>query len=303
MDAVHTQGLTYRFDGTHGVAGVDLVVPEGGIYGFLGPNGAGKTTTIRLLLGLLRPQAGSVVLFGRERGMNDPEATVGIGALVESPSLYPNLSGRENLEVTRCLLGASRRRIDVALDRVDLLEAGDRKAGTYSLGMRQRLGLALAILSEPRLLILDEPGNGLDPAGTLEMRALIRSLANDSGITVLLSSHQLSEVEQVATHIGVLHDGRLCFQGSMGELQSRLHGRLLIRGNDPQELLAHLQELGGYGRLDGEGGVCVTDSRHEDSELLRLLITRGARLDDFHRERPTLESLFFDLTGSSEDSR
>ena len=303
MYAIRTQDLTYRFDDKHGVADLHLAVPAGGVYGFLGPNGAGKTTTIRLLLGLLKPQAGRISLFGQERTNNDVASLAQIGALVEAPSIYPHLSGRKNLEVTRRLLGASGRRVDAALDRVGLLGDAGRPAGAYSLGMRQRLGLALALLDEPNLLILDEPGNGLDPAGTLQMRALIRSLAEDSGITVFLSSHLLGEVEQVATHIGVLHGGLLRYQGPLEELRERLRGHLRMDSADYAALLVHLHALGECGQPDGEGCVVVAEPRLGDAELLRLLAARGAPLHSFHRERPTLESLFFDLTEPRETER
>ena len=176
MDAIRTQGLTRRFDSEHSIIDLDLLVPAGGVYGFRGPNGSGKTTTIRLLLGLLRPQSGSIALFGKPAARIGAHALERVSALVDSPSLYPHLSGRDNLEVTRRLLGAPRTRIDAALERVGLRRDAQRKVAHYSRGMRQRLGLALALLNEPRLLILDEPGNGLDPAGTLDMRVLVRSL-------------------------------------------------------------------------------------------------------------------------------
>src|SRR5688572_28952888 len=201
--AIRTRGLARRFPGGFDVVDLDLNVPTGAIYGFLGPNGAGKTTTIRLLLSLLRPDAGEIALFGTPLDGGRRDALRHVGALVESPSLFGHLSGRDNLEVTRRLLGAPRDRVDVVLRRVDLSDAAHRRVRDYSLGMRQRLAIALALLGEPRLLILDEPGNGLDPAGTVEMRALLRTLADD-GVTVFVSSHLLSEMEQVATHVGVL---------------------------------------------------------------------------------------------------
>lgn len=296
MEAIRTEGLTCRFTPAHGIDGLDLMVPVGGIYGFLGPNGAGKTTTIRLLLGLLRPQAGRAWLLGREQRHGATDALEGVGALVEYPSLYSHLSGRDNLEVTRRLLGIPRDRVDAALDRVGLLGDAARKVAVYSLGMRQRLGLALALLNRPRLLILDEPGNGLDPAGTLQMRALIRSLAREDGITVFLSSHLLAEVEHVATHIGVLHAGRLRYQGPLGDLQGRMRGQLRLQCADRAGLLDRLAALGESGEPEGDD-VLVRQARREDAELLRALVMAGVPLRGFHRERPTLESLFFGLTG------
>ena len=208
--AITTFRLTRRFGDLTAVADLDLQVPGGSVYGFLGPNGAGKTTTIRLLLGLIRPNAGEVRLFGQS--LRDGRMTLlrRVGALVETPSLYPHLTGRENLEVTRRLLDARQEQINRALAIVKLEQDAHRRVAHYSSGMRQRLGLALALLGEPELLILDEPTNGLDPAGIREMRDLICRLPEEHGVTVFLSSHLLNEVEQVATHIGII-TGERCF--------------------------------------------------------------------------------------------
>ena len=304
MNAIRTHGLTRRFDAEHGVVDLDLAVPAGGVYGFLGPNGAGKTTTIRLLLGLLRPQAGRIVLFGEETAKGRANALAQVGSLVESPSLYPHLSGRHNLEVARRLLGAPHERVDEALARVGLSADASRRVATYSLGMRQRLGLALALLNRPRLLILDEPGNGLDPAGTHDMRALIRSLAEHSGITIFLSSHLLSEVEQVATHIGVLQAGRLRFQGELEALRGRLRGRLMLGTDRPDAVLQRLHALGESAAAAPEAGVVIVhEPRRDDGDLLRALVAADAPIRSFHRERPTLETLFFDLTADAEAAR
>ncbi|MBN1659800.1 MAG: ATP-binding cassette domain-containing protein, partial [Anaerolineae bacterium] len=194
------------------VAGVNLQVPARSVYGFLGPNGAGKTTTIRLLLGLLRPHAGEVHLFEEPLRRHRRTLLRRVGALVESPSLYPNLTGRENLEVTRRLVDATPAQAERVLHIVHLAGVAHHRVSGYSSGMRQRLGLALALLADPELIVLDEPTNGLDPAGMQEIRALLRALPEEYGVTVFLSSHLLAEVEQVATHIGIIQDGRLRFQ-------------------------------------------------------------------------------------------
>jgi lantibiotic transport system ATP-binding protein len=298
MSAICTFGLTRRFDGGHGVIDLNLIVPAGGIYAFLGPNGAGKTTTIRLLLGLLRPQAGRIELFGQNIERMHAKALTEVGALVETPSLYPHLSGRDNLEITRRLLNAPRQRIDAVLDRVSLSGDAQRKVGTYSLGMRQRLGLALALLNEPKLLILDEPGNGLDPAGTQDMRDLVRSLSADSGITVFLSSHLLTEVEQVASHIGVLRGGRLCYQGRLDALREQLRGRILLQSATPISALSRLQALGEQARRIDDGRIEIAEPRRDDAQLLQVLVAAGEGISSFHRERPTLETIFFKLTQS-----
>jgi len=259
-DAIRSFAITRRFNSDHGVVDLDLVVPGGGICAFLGPNGAGKTTTIRLLLGQLRPQAGRIELFGQPFNQRHALALAKVGALVESPSLYPHLSGYDNLEVTRRLLNAPRERIAEALDRVSLAADARRKVSTYSLGLRQRLGLAPALLNQPQLLILDEPGNGLDPAGTQDMRALVRSLSADSGNTMFLSSHLLTEVEQVASDIGVLREGRLCCQGRLDALRERLRGRLLVDAGEPDITLLQLHALGEQSKRIDDGRIEVAES-------------------------------------------
>ena len=212
---IETRELSRRFGSKLAVKDLNLLVPAAGVYGFLGPNGAGKTTAIRMLLGLIKPTVGEVFMFGLPLHKNRITLMRRVGALVESPSLYPHLTGRENLEVTRRLIGAQFKLINLALDIVKLTKDADRRVREYSLGMRQRLGLALALLNQPQLLILDEPTNGLDPAGIHEMRDLIRRLPDDAGVTVFLSSHLLREVEQIASHIGIIHEGRLLFQGRL----------------------------------------------------------------------------------------
>jgi ABC-type multidrug transport system ATPase subunit len=294
--AIRTRGLARRFPGGFGVAGLDLNVPTGAIYGFLGPNGAGKTTTIRLLLSLLRPDAGEIALFGTPLAGGRREALRQVGALVESPSLYGHLSGRDNLEVTRRLLGAPQARVDAALRRVDLLDAAHRRVRDYSLGMRQRLAIALALLGEPRLLVLDEPSNGLDPAGIVDLRALLRGLA-DEGITVFVSSHLLSEVEQIATHVGVLHEGRLRFEGRLEELRGRVRPRLRLRCEPvlrASDLLARAGES--VSAPDADGSLCIELGERDAAGINRLLVEHGIAVSELSREQRSLESLFFDLT-------
>ena len=209
---IETNALTRRYGKRTAVDRVDLCVPRGEIYGFLGPNGAGKTTTIRMLLGLIRPTAGTVRLFGENFHRHRMSVLRRVGSLVESPSYYGHLTGAENLEVVRRLLGAPKKRIAEALEIVRLTEAADRPVKGYSLGMKQRLGIAIALLGHPELLILDEPTNGLDPAGIQEMRRLIKDMPRKYGMTVLVSSHLLSEIDQIATQVGIIHEGRLIFQ-------------------------------------------------------------------------------------------
>jgi lantibiotic transport system ATP-binding protein len=219
--AIETRGLTRRFGARYAVQSLDLRVPRGAIYGFVGPNGAGKTTTIKLILGLLRPTAGSALLNGERLTPNRRDLLRGVGALMEVPSLYPHLTGRENLDLTRRILDLSASEVLEALAFVTLTADADRLVRTYSLGMRQRLALARAWLGHPHLLLLDEPANSLDPVGIRELRAHLRRLAQERGVTVFLSSHVLSEVEQVATDLGIINEGRLLFQGTLQELRQR----------------------------------------------------------------------------------
>jgi lantibiotic transport system ATP-binding protein len=298
--AIRTHGLTRRFRGGHGVHDLDLHVPAGSIYGFLGPNGAGKTTTIRLLLGLLRRDRGEIALFGQTVEGNDPAQRAHIGALVETPSLYGHLTGRQNLEITRCLIDAPRARIDEALSKVDLRDAADRPVREYSLGMRQRLGIALSLLGRPKLLILDEPSNGLDPSGILDMRRLLRELLDD-GLTVFVSSHLLGEVEQFATHVGVLHQGRMRFEGTLQALRERARPRLTLRCDAPERAREVLTKLGeSVDHLD-EGGLSLSPRHRDDAEINRLLVQNGIGVSHLAREQTTLESLFFDLLDARSD--
>jgi ABC-2 type transport system ATP-binding protein len=296
--AIRTCGLSRLFPGGQGVHGLDLAVPVGSVYGFLGPNGAGKSTTIRLLLGLLHADEGSIDLFGQRLDARR-QALRQVGALVESPSLYGHLSGRENLEVTRRLLGAPKARIDQVLERVDLVAAAGRRVREYSLGMRQRLAIGLALLGEPRLLILDEPANGLDPAGIVELRRLLLGLAVE-GITVFVSSHLLSEVELVATHVGVLHEGRLRFQGHLEQLRARVRPRLHLRCEPALRAAELLTRAGEAPRLGLDGGLTLELKQNQAAAINRMLVEHGIEVSQLQYEQPSLESLFFDLTVASQ---
>lgn len=295
--AIETYGLTRSFGAQLAVDNLNLLAPEAGVYGFLGPNGAGKTTTIRMLLGLIRPNAGKVHLFGEPLAGNHQSLMRRAGALVETPSLYPHLTGRENLEVTRRLLGAKRELIDRALEIVKLTADAHRRVREYSLGMRQRLGLALALLNNPQLLILDEPANGLDPAGIHEMRDLIRRLPAEFGITVFLSSHLLSEVEQVANHIGIIHQGRLLFQGTLAELQAERQQHLTIGVKQTDQAYSCLTDAG-WKTHKGKDGRLVVAAQTPDAaaEINSLLVNH--RLDVFHvaLSQDSLEDIFLSLT-------
>jgi ABC-2 type transport system ATP-binding protein len=224
MNCIQTHQLTHRFaSGEVAVNALELQVPEGAVYGFLGPNGAGKTTTLRLILGLLRKQEGDIAIFGESLQSHRESILKQIGSLIESPSIYAHLSAKENLRVFQLLYDCPKSRIDAVLHQVGLANTGSKKAGKFSLGMKQRLSLAIALLHQPKLLILDEPSNGLDPNGMIEMREMIKHLNQQEGISILVSSHILAEVEKMVTHLGVIHQGSLRFQGTAAELQALRH--------------------------------------------------------------------------------
>ena len=295
--AIETTSLTRRFANRTAVDELNLAVPRAGVYGFLGPNGAGKTTTIRMLLGLIRPDAGAVRLFGEPLDQRRLALMRRVGALVETPSLYPYLTVTENLEVTRRLLGADRKLTERALTIVKLTEDARRRVREYSLGMRQRLGLALALLNQPELLILDEPTNGLDPAGIHEMRDLIRRLPVEFGITVFLSSHLLGEVEQIASHIGIIHQGRLLFQGTLAELQAQRQEHLLIGVHQPEAALRCLAAAGWHAEPRADGYLNVAALTREDATCINALLI-GQHLEVFHLAlaQASLEDIFLTLT-------
>jgi ABC-type multidrug transport system ATPase subunit len=302
--AVETCGLTRRFGAQLAVDVLNLLAPEGGVYGFLGPNGAGKTTTIRMLLGLIRPDAGEVRLFGVPLAVGRLSLMRMAGALVESPSLYPHLTGRENLEVTRRLLGAPRGLIDEALGVVKLAQDADRRVREYSMGMRQRLGLAFALLNKPRLLVLDEPTNGLDPAGIHEMRDLIRRLPVEFGATVFLSSHLLSEVEQIAGHIGIIHQGRLLFQGTLAELQAQRREHLVVGVKQSEQAMRCLGAAG-WGAQRRDDGLLAVSAATPDAaaRINSLLVSQGMEVFHIALAQASLEDIFLTLTGGRNETR
>ena len=282
------------------VSDLSLMVPAASLYGFLGPNGAGKTTTIRMLLGLLRPSRGEVSIFGEDLRQHRKSVLGRIGALVETPGIYPHLTGKENLQVIARLVGIKANRIDEALRRVELADAAHKRVGHYSQGMKQRLGLAITLLNEPRLLVLDEPTNGLDPAGIRDVRELLRRLARDAGITVFLASHLLSEVELLATHLGIIQQGKLLFQGSLEDLRRTRGGRTVIRTNDPAAALAAIAGHVCRCRVNGDGVLDFESS--EPAEVARvnqILVRAGLDVYSIETRRDGLETLFMQVTGDA----
>lgn len=290
---IRSEGLSRRFGRLQAVEGLDLRVEEGTVCAFLGPNGAGKTTTIRLLLGLLTPHAGSCEVLGHPPG--DRRALAQLGAMVETPSLYEHLTGRENVEITRLMRGAPPSETGRVLSYVGLEQDAGRRVHAYSLGMRQRLGLALALLGEPRLLILDEPTNGLDPAGIQEIRDLIRALPRQTGATVFLSSHLLAEVERVAEQVVVIHRGRLRYQGPLDRLGAPGPAWIRLRVDDAGAAAACLDELGLAHQQTEDGSLKVQAPEAEAPRVAAALVGRGLALRELSPERKDLEARFLAL--------
>jgi ABC-type multidrug transport system ATPase subunit len=303
---VRTRGLTKRFRHAVVVDDVALEVPAGAVYGFLGPNGSGKTTTIRMLLGLIRPVAGEVELLGRPIPARSAEALPRVGSLVEGPAFHPYLSGRANLARLDAADPAAdprttKTRIDAALDRVGLLAAATKRYRAYSLGMRQRLAIASALLMPRDLLILDEPTNGLDPQGTREVRHLIGKLA-DEGVTVLVSSHLLSEVEQMCSHIGVMYEGKLVWQGSMADLRSGAIQTVRVQTDRPEDAARVLNGLGLTDVSTLAGSLVKGELGDVDvAAIVPRLVDAGVAVLGFSALAPSLEDLFVSLTGEGFD--
>ena len=294
---IETLNLSRQYGKLTAVDELNLKVPYSSVYGFLGPNGAGKTTTIRMLLGLIRPTQGQVRLFETPLDKNPITLLERVGALVETPSLYPHLTGYENLEVTRRLIGAKREQIARALSVVKMEQAAHRRVREYSHGMRQRLALALALLSEPELLILDEPTNGLDPSGIREMRELICSFPTQYGITVFLSSHLLSEVEQMATHIGIINKGCLLFQGTLSELQAKRQERISLTVDQSETAIQILKKAGWTTQPSGSNRLTVfADGDDVAANINTLLVRQGINVVHLSVEQPSLEDIFLQLT-------
>ncbi|HEX9371301.1 MAG TPA: ABC transporter ATP-binding protein [Roseiflexaceae bacterium] len=301
--AIQTWGLSKRYGDVLAVDAVDLRVDRGEVYGFLGLNGAGKTTTIRALLGMIRPSAGTVSLFGEPIGPAGRGPWRRVGHLVEAPAAYPELTVRENLEVARRLHGVADVSATVrAIDRFGLAAYADRRAGTLSMGNLQRLGLARALLHEPELVVLDEPANGLDPAGVVEVRQLLSALAREQGVTIFMSSHILAEVDRLATRIGIIHKGHLIEELDMGELERRRARRLVVDARDRAAARTALEAAGYAVPLVGEDGSFVLDEScaiEAPDEVARVLMLAGTPPIRLTVEQDDLEQHFLRLTGGS----
>jgi len=303
--AVATIGLTKRFGAQLAVAGINLAVPQGSVYGFLGPNGSGKTTTIRMLLGLIQPTGGGQRLLGVSMPAGANAVLPRVGSLVEGPAFHPQLSGRANLaRLDAADRTASPRtaaaRIEAALDRVGLLAAAGKRYRAYSLGMKQRLAIASGLLQPRELMILDEPTNGLDPQGTREVRALIREIAAD-GTTVFVSSHLLAEVEQICSHVGVMRAGELVFQGTLEQMRGRGAARILVRTAEPALAAQVLSRLGlADVTVDGREVTAQLGSQAPETVCAQL-VHAGVPVAGLDTPRASLEDLFVELTGEGFD--
>ncbi|AJY75763.1 ABC transporter ATP-binding protein [Paenibacillus beijingensis] len=294
---LQTDRLTKKLGGKAVVSDVDVRIERGDIYGFLGPNGAGKTTTIRMLLGLAKPTQGNIRIFGKDLRKERMAILRKVGSLVEYPSYYGHLNAWENLEVVRRLLDVPRARIGEVLDIVRLTAEAKRPVKGFSLGMKQRLGIATALLGQPELLILDEPTNGLDPAGILEIRELIKSLPKEQGVTVLVSSHLLSEIEQMATRVGIITKGRMIFQDSIRALQEKAQTKIRLRVSDP-ETAWKLLLAGGYEADWNRSELTVSSDTDETiADMVARLVRNDFDVYRVEQEEASLERIFLEMTG------
>jgi ABC-2 type transport system ATP-binding protein len=304
--SIEATGLTKHFGDVTAVNDLSLKIRSSEIYGFLGLNGAGKTTTIRMLLGMIKPDVGSISLFGTSVRPGLTQIWQRVGYMVETPHAYPDLSVRENLEIVRHLRRLSDSGVvQKIIVKLGLIDYAERRTRNLSLGNAQRLGLAKALIHNPDLLILDEPANALDPAGIVEIRNLLRSLASDSGVTIFVSSHILSEVARLATRIGVIHDGQLVKEINTEELAEQEEQRLVVNVQNIDAAKAALGKAGIAARSDGHNELVITDEkglRHPD-EVATILVQAGSPPGKLVIERGDLESFFLKLVGMKEEKQ
>nr|WP_319373892.1 ABC transporter ATP-binding protein [uncultured Methanobacterium sp.] len=300
--AIETAHLTKNYGDFNAVNDLEIKVPAGKVYGFLGRNGSGKTTTIRMIMGLIRPDNGNVKIFGRKIGRNRSQYLADIGAIIETPGFYPNLPAYENLEITAKMFKAPEERINEALETVGLKGypgINNKKVGKFSLGMKQRLGIANALVHSPRILILDEPTNGLDPAGIIEMRKLIRHLSQSMGITILVSSHLLLEVQQIADYIGIIDQGKLIQEGSIDIVNANEQSFLALETDKLQKTGQLLKSLGfDYEKIDT--GFKIFCNREENVIINKKLVDNQINVYNLESVSKTLEERFLGITNSQE---
>jgi ABC-2 type transport system ATP-binding protein len=297
---IQTTNLSFSFsNGIKTLDNINLLVPQGSVYGFLGPNGAGKTTTLRLLLGLLKNQQGKLAIFGQEFSTHRIEILKRLGSLIEQPSLYQHLTAKENLDIYRLIYKVERSRIDEVLKIVGLDQTGKKKAKQFSLGMKQRLSIAIALLHQPELLILDEPTNGLDPNGIIETRELIKKLNREHNTTVIVSSHILNEVERMASHVGIIHKGKMLFQGPLHELQQmKTRQTALEIETSNNEAAAQILQSFPIQSLNGKL-VLPFESKEQTATINKLLVQHNIDVYAIHPQQSDLEQLFLDITSTN----
>jgi len=304
--AIETEGLTRCFGSHRAVDAVSMTVPDRAVYGFLGRNGAGKTTTLKMLLGLIRPTSGAARIAGIDVGRDRIGAAGKVGALLEAHGFYANLTGRQNLDLTRTLLGLPAPEIDRVLEVVEMSDHGGRRVADYSLGMRQRLGLARAMLGAPPVLILDEPTNGLDPDGIADMRRFLKELPARTGATVLLSSHLLGEIEQIATHVGIVHEGRLVLEGELARIKADLAPEIALRVDNEGRAAAVLKPFDLALSTAGDG-LSVRLSPGDDpdaavSAMNRALVEAGVAVFAIGARARSLEGIYRQASASTVDT-
>lgn len=295
---ITTDSLTKKYGKKDVVKDLDLRVPGGSIYGFLGPNGAGKSTTMKMILGLIKPSKGKITVLGKEvNEKNRLSVLRNTGSLIESPSYYGHLSGAENLEIICTLKNVPPSEIQRVLKIVRMEKQKDKKVSQYSLGMKQRLGLAAALLGNPKILLLDEPTNGLDPAGIQEMRELICSLPNQYGMTVLVSSHLLSEIDQMATHVGIINQGELIFQDSLSALHKHSRSRLILKTDNDTEALSFLLSFGFSASFEGKNLCLKATDNAAVIKAVNILVQSGIGILRLNEQQMSLEDIFLQLIG------
>ena len=295
---ITTDSLTKKYGKKDVVKDLDLRVPGGSIYGFLGPNGAGKSTTMKMILGLIKPSKGKITVLGKEvNEKNRLSVLRNTGSLIESPSYYGHLSGTENLEIICTLKNVPPSEIQRVLKIVRMEKQKDKKVSQYSLGMKQRLGLAAALLGNPKILLLDEPTNGLDPAGIQEMRELICALPNQYGMTVLVSSHLLSEIDQMATHVGIINQGELIFQDSLSALHKHSHSRLILKTDNDTEALSFLLNFGFSASFEGKNLCLKATDNAAVIKAVNILVQSGIGILRLNEQQMSLEDIFLQLIG------
>ena len=293
---VATDNLSKEYDGVYRVQELDIQIKEGDIYGFLGPNGAGKSTTMKMLLGLVKPTSGTIEIMGKPfNEKNRCDILASVGSLIESPSYYGHLTGRENMEIIRRLLDLPKKNIEEAVHIVRMENQMEKKVKNYSLGMKQRLGIAMALARFPKLLILDEPTNGLDPAGIEEMRELIKTLPKQYGMTVMISSHILSEIDQMATVVGIISQGCLIFQERMSVLDMQREPQIVLRTSDNNRTYQLLKKTNPQRTADGLQIGALSDE--QIGAVVQCLCSNGISVYRVEEHRESLEDIFLNLTG------